>query len=199
MEQSLEIIIFIIVVLIVIQSIFRTQNNTDKGKNPHNKHQPQDNKTKYFISEEVQSVACKVVRIIDGDTVIVVKDHQNITIRLDAIDCPESDQPWGDNAKYGLIKLIGGKEIHIEEHGVDRYGRTLATLYVKNDHASEWMNVNEKLVTLGHAWVMRMFYKHLPKKRRDKLNALERWSRSKKVGLWKTAHPIPPWKWRSKG
>ncbi len=44
---------------------------------------------------------------------------------------------------------------------------------------------------------MRRFYDHLPKDRQDQLNRLERWARSKKVGLWKTPNPIPPWKWRS--
>jgi endonuclease YncB( thermonuclease family) len=28
------------------------------------------------------------------------------------------------------------------------------------------------------------------------LNQLERWAKSKRVGLWKTDNPIPPWKWR---
>ena len=47
----------------------------------------------------------KVEHIIDGDTVIVVKDWHKIRIRLDSIDCPEVGQYWGDISKYGLIKL----------------------------------------------------------------------------------------------
>ena len=139
----------------------------------------------------------KVEHIIDGDTVIVVKNWHKIKIRLDSIDCPEDGQHWGDTAKYGLIKLIGGRKVRLEEHGIDPYERTLATIYVQHGYGSEWMNVNERMVTLGHAWVMRRFYDHLPKDRQNKLNRLERWARSKKVGLWKTPNPIPPWKWRS--
>ena len=60
-------------------------------------------------------------------------------------------------------------------------------------------NVNERMVTLGHAWVMRMYYDHLPKSRQQKLNQLERWAKSKRVGLWKTDNPIPPWQWRQLG
>jgi len=141
----------------------------------------------------------KVEHIIDGDTVIVVKDWHIIKIRLDSIDCPENDQHWGDTAKYGLIKLIGGRNVRLEEHGLDHYERILATIYVQHGYGAEWMNVNERMVTLGHAWVMRRFYNHLPKHRQDKLNRLEKWDRSKKVGLWKTPNPIPPWKWRSEG
>jgi endonuclease YncB( thermonuclease family) len=141
----------------------------------------------------------KVEHIIDGDTVIVVKKWHKIKIRLDSIDCPEVSQHWGDTAKYGLIKLIGGRKVRLEEHGIDRHERTLATIYVQHGYESEWINVNERMVTLGHAWVMRRFYDHLPKDRQDKLNRLERWARSKKVGLWQTPNSIPPWKWRSEG
>jgi endonuclease YncB( thermonuclease family) len=60
----------------------------------------------------------------------------------------------------------------------------------------EWVNVNERMVTLGHAWVMRKFYDHLPDDRQRNLNRLEAWARSKKVGLWRTPSPVPPWRWR---
>lgn len=139
----------------------------------------------------------KVVHVIDGDTVIVDKGWNEIKIRLDSIDCPEGCQPWGDTAKYSLIKLIGGRKVHLEEHGLDCYGRTLATIYVWHDYKGKWINVNERMVTLGHAWVMRRFYDHLPKGRQVKLNRLERWSRSKRIGLWQTSNPIPPWRWRN--
>ncbi|MDC1287392.1 thermonuclease family protein [Gammaproteobacteria bacterium] len=141
----------------------------------------------------------KVERVIDGDTVAVSNQRRQLRVRLDAIDCPEDGQEWGDIATAGLIKLIGGKHIQLEEHGTDRYERMLATLYVRSGSESEWMNVNERMVTLGHAWVMRRFYKHLSRQRQDKLNQLERWAKGKKVGLWKTANPIPPWEWRNGG
>lgn len=139
----------------------------------------------------------KVVHIIDGDTVVVARGWSEIVVRLDSIDCPEDGQYWGDTAKYGLIKLIGGREVQVEEHGLDPYGRTLATIYVQHEYGDKWINVNERMVTLGHAWVMRRFYDHLPIDRQDKLNRLERWAKAKKVGLWRASNPVPPWKWRN--
>lgn len=136
--------------------------------------------------------------VFDGDTVLVSKGWWNeITLRLDAIDCPEDGQYWGDRAKYGLMKLIAKKRLRIEEHGIETYGRTLATIYVWDVAKNEWTNVNEKMVMLGHAWVMRRYYNHLPKDRQDTLNRLERWAKSKGVGLWHAANPIPPWEWRN--
>jgi hypothetical protein len=70
----------------------------------------------------------KVDRVIDGDTVVVSNHRRQLRVRLDAIDCPEDGQEWGDIATAGLIKLIGGKHIQLEEHGTDRYERMLATL-----------------------------------------------------------------------
>jgi len=139
----------------------------------------------------------KVIRIIDGDTVIVSAYRNQLTIRLDAIDCPEDGQHWGDIAKYGLVKLIGGRRIRLEEFGVDKYGRTLATIYVQPRGSSEWTNVNLRMVTLGHAWVSRHLNSHLPIDRRQELNRLESWARSKRVGLWRETNPVPPWKWRA--
>lgn len=139
----------------------------------------------------------KVVHVVDGDTVIVAKGWSQVMVRLDSIDCPEDGQQWGDTAAYGLIKLIGGRKVHLEEHGLDFHGRTLATIYVRHTNGEEWVNVNERMVTLGHAWVMYKFYDHLPKDRQEKLDRLESWARSKKVGLWRTQSPIPPWQWRN--
>lgn len=138
----------------------------------------------------------KVVRVVDGDTLIVAAGWRQTRIRLDSIDCPEDDQPWGDTATFGLIKLVGGKTVALEEHGVDPHGRTLATLYVRQANSEDWLNVNERMVTLGHAWVMRLYYDHLPTDRQAKLNRLEAWAKSKRVGLWRTPNPIPPWRWR---
>lgn len=138
----------------------------------------------------------RVLSVIDGDTAIVSKGWSEITLRLDSIDCPEDGQEWGDIAGYGLIKLIGGKRVRIEEHGIDIHRRTLATIYIWDHKKNDWMNVNERMVTLGHAWVMRSFYGHLPKDRQDKLNRLEKWAKSKSIGLWKSPNPMPPWQWR---
>jgi endonuclease YncB( thermonuclease family) len=146
-------------------------------------------------SRELQRV--KVRHVIDGDTVIVSSSWTETRIRLDAIDCPEGNQPWGNISKAGLIKLIGGRYVYLETHGIDEHGRTLATVYLWHSRGSEWMNVNERMVLLGHAWVARNFYGHLPTTRQHRLNRLERWARSKRVGLWRTENPIPPWQWRN--
>jgi len=137
----------------------------------------------------------RVVYVIDGDTVIVEDDaRRKFRIRLAAIDCPETRQPWGDTARHGLIKLIGRRAVRVAVHDRDHYGRMVATLHVQRE--GEWINVNERMVMLGHAWVMRRYWHHLPRARQRALDRLERWARSRRVGLWKTPDPVPPWQWR---
>ena len=140
----------------------------------------------------------RVHRVIDGDTVIIATAWRKLTIRLDSIDCPEYGQYWGDIAKYGLIKMIGGRKIRVEEHAQDIYGRTLATIYVQQNEGAEWINVNATMVTLGHAWVSRHLYSNLPKDMQSELNWLDKWTRSERVGLWKDADAMAPGKYRNK-
>lgn len=83
----------------------------------------------------------------DGDTVVVARQGKETIVRLDSIDCPEGTQPWGDIATYGLIKMIGGKEIYLKEHGIDIHQRILATIYVQSQSNEGWLNVNERMVT----------------------------------------------------
>jgi len=138
----------------------------------------------------------KVLKVYDGDTFLASLSGNTVKVRLDSIDCPEDDQPWGSTATAGLIKLIGGKSVRMELHGFDDYGRTLATLYVQNASSGEWTNVNERMIILGHAWVMHMYLDHLPLSRQTKLRRLQDWSRSRRVGLWRTEAPVPPWTWK---
>lgn len=188
MENQLEVWVFLALLVMVLSVALASSRSPRRER-----------KASYRASKPKQTTGhrkAKVLKVIDGDTVIVVSRRQKIKVRLDAIDCPENDQPWGDTAKYGLIKLIGGREIWLEEHGVDPHGRTLATLYVEDRETNTHLNVNERMVTLGHAWVARIYCDHLSSARKVQLNRLERWARSKNVGLWKTSRPIPPWRWR---
>ncbi len=190
-------VLLIVVILIALAIVFRLKS--DEGTKPESENYVDKGvSNKRGSSLDRKNVVIKKVHhVIDGDTIIVGDAWSNFRVRLDSIDCPEDGQPWGDTAKYGLIRFIGGQKIRLEPHGYDKYDRMVATVYVKNNVDNEWINVNAKMVVCGHAWVMRRFYKHLPKERQKDLNSKEYWAKSKKVGLWKTENPIPPWKWRN--
>jgi len=67
----------------------------------------------------------KVVSIKDGDTLAVLVDKQQITIRLEGIDAPEAGQPFYTQSKAALSELAFGQAANVYVTGRDRYGRTL--------------------------------------------------------------------------
>ena len=105
----------------------------------------------------------KLVRIIDGDTVdaeidlgfsVFVKQR----IRLYGINTPESrtrdleEKERGLAAKSRLTEILGKDflvETMLNKRG--KYGRVLGILHVENEETGERTNVNQQLVTEGHA------------------------------------------------
>ena len=67
----------------------------------------------------------KVVAVADGDTITVLRDQEQVKVRLTEIDAPEKAQAFGNQAKQALSALVFGKEVRVVDHGTDRYRRTL--------------------------------------------------------------------------
>jgi endonuclease YncB( thermonuclease family) len=130
-----------------------------------------------------------VCEVVDGCRVIVTSRGCRLILRLDSIDCPEQRLGLGEVAKGGLVSLIGGRDIVFEDHGEDAMGRTLATVFVVQDN--HWINVNTRMVRLGYAWIMPTFDQHLSTERQDELKRMERYARSRSVGVWVAPDPEP--------
>src|SRR5689334_11736838 len=71
-----------------------------------------------------------VVSVLDGDTIEVMHNGRAERIRLSGIDCPEKGQAYGNNAKHAASKLVFGKEVTLQTHGKDKYGRTLGDVFL---------------------------------------------------------------------
>lgn len=101
---------------------------------------------------------CKVLRVVDGDTVEVDIDlglHIRVIrmVRLLGIDAPEMSTPEGPKAKEHLISLLENNFIVIQTKldRDDKYGRLLGTLYVATIVGP---NINKMMVDDGFAKVM---------------------------------------------
>ena len=136
-----------------------------------------------------------VTEIVDGDTIEVeTSDGDRKTVRLNGIDCPEHDQPFGTNASAILRTLIKGKRVRIvEANPPNERGHIVANVYLPQP--DKLVNlpdrfVNRELVRRGLAW-------HDMRKSTDqRLASDELHARSKQLGIWSgTQEPIPPWDW----
>ena len=103
---------------------------------------------------------CKIVRIVDGDTVDVDIDlgfgvwMRNQRIRMYGIDTPESrtsdkiEKVYGKAATEFLTKWTNAGDLTLKtfKDGKGKYGRILGELWYGNEH-----NINQLLVDNHHA------------------------------------------------
>ncbi|MBT9587685.1 thermonuclease family protein [bacterium] len=129
----------------------------------------------------------QVVRVIDGDTVVVRLSDGDQTVRLDSIDAPERKQPGGEESRRALAGYLpAGGSVKITRLGRDRYGRILGQLY-RPDGA----NVNSLLVRNGQAWVYTKYCRDF-----SYWTPLQMRARQQRLGVWAAPDPVPPWKFR---
>lgn len=108
-------------------------------------------------AEFLQEGECTVVRVIDGDSIVVrqtvvdpahgKRSTSEATVRLLGIDCPEFDEPLGGAATEMTRRLLadGVVTLRFDRRRLDRYERFLAYVFV------DGQMVNAALVEAGLA------------------------------------------------
>ena len=153
---------------------------------------PVDAKIDKAIDEARQKEAAKTKVIIgrctkvsDGDTIHVVTDgNEKFKVRLDRIDAPEKDQPYGKESTAYLSSLIRGKTVRVEWVKKDQYGRALGIVFLDKT------DVNLKMVETGNAHHYSYFDKT------PAYSAAESAAKEKKLGLWASENVVSPYEWR---
>ena len=89
---------------------------------------------------EAPALRYEVIRVIDGDTLLVRIDGEEVSIRLIGVDAPESVHPdESKNTPEGIVAsdwmknyMAGKRQVALEydEELLDHFGRTLAYVYV---------------------------------------------------------------------
>ncbi|WP_300030580.1 thermonuclease family protein [uncultured Roseobacter sp.] len=64
--------------------------------------------------------------VVDGDTIKIRKTQ----IRLFGVDAPELNHPYGQKAKWAMVKLCKGHNVRAEITEKDDYGRTVARCFL---------------------------------------------------------------------
>ncbi len=132
-------------------------------------------------------IEARVVEVYDGDTITVLSldNKTKYRLRLFGIDAPETTQPYGDESRLMLHRLIYGRQIAIQVVDNDTYGRAIAKIYYDNTY------INLAMVTNGCAW----YYRTYAPRELD-LPLAENQAKLRQVGLWQSSGPTPPWEFR---
>lgn len=139
-----------------------------------------------LVALSAQAFQGEVVAVIDGDTIEVMHNGEAIRIRLNGIDCPESSQEYGFEARQFTSEMVLGKVVEVDDKGKDKYGRTIG-----NVSLSDGTSLNKELVKSGLAW----WYKKYSDD--QELSSLEKVAAQNKKGLWAgRGFPEAPWDWR---
>jgi micrococcal nuclease len=131
-----------------------------------------------------------VLRVVDGDTLVVRIGGRAEKVRLIGVDTPESVDPrrpvqyYGREASEFTRRAAGGKRVTLlRETGTgdrDRYGRLLRYVVLPDGSL-----LNGEIIRQGYGHA----YLRYPFARMEEFRALERQARDRHLGLWA---PGPP-------
>ena len=127
-----------------------------------------------------------VAKVIDGDTISIIKDGKTVTLRLIGLDTPETVDPrkpvqcFGKAASDKAKELLAGKTVRLEFDSsqglLDKYGRTLAYVFLSNGTL-----FNEYMIAEGYG---HEYTYNLPYKYQREFKEAESRARAEKRGLW---------------
>jgi micrococcal nuclease len=148
-----------------------------------------------FVSTPTNAELWQVKRgsVHDGDTLKVTKGQQEKKIRFACIDAPETKQKDGILSRDYLRSLLNSanNQVYVEAVDEDRYGRTVAQLWIDRGKGKELVQLLE--VNAGMVWGYERY-----KDNCSQWNAIEKGmkeAQAKKLGIWR-GNPQPPWEWR---
>lgn len=126
-----------------------------------NKTENQINNDNLNLGENIFQVS----KVIDGDTIKVYTGNSNQeqkTIRLISINTPEIHNPtksiecFGEEAYQKALSLLDNQKVRLEydfkKGELDKYGRTLAYVFLERDDSGEEIFINEFMIREGYAY-----------------------------------------------
>lgn len=127
----------------------------------------------------------QVIRVVDGDTIVVAINQKPETIRLLGINTPETVAPnrpvqcFGPEASARAKELLEKKIVRLEsdssQDDQDKYKRLLRFVFLEEE------NINEVLIRDGYA---REYTYKTPHKYQQEFRAVQKSAKKNRLGLW---------------
>ena len=136
-------------------------------------------------------LAGRVLRIIDGDSLVLELQGSQHRVDLWGIAAPERNQPWGGAAADQLNRALTGRFVNVRVQGGRDDGRFSGLVMLRG------RDVGLDLLRNGLAWsaVPDRGYSHLTE---HPYTLAQRQAIAARRGLWSDDRPIPPWVWRDR-
>lgn len=145
----------------------------------------------YINSAYAGLILGRVVSVADGDTITVLDSvNTQYKIRLSGIDAPEKKQAFGNVSKKSLSDLVYDKEVHVEWHKQDRYGRIVGKVMING------LDANLEQIKRGMSWFYKKYQNELVLNDRLAYLHAQEAAEMNKTGLWTDKEPIAPWDFR---
>lgn len=152
----------------------------------------------FAASVHGEALEGRISYVFDGDTVALTTGGRKYRVRLQGIDAPEHDQPYGDASRDRLSRLVLNKPVRVETTKKDKYGRLLGKIWVQPidcPSCGKTLNANLAMLTTGHAWWYRYYKSEQTAEDRGRYEFAEFEAKAKGAGLWQDDNPTPPWDW----
>jgi endonuclease YncB( thermonuclease family) len=142
----------------------------------------------FSLTCQAATIEGMVVGIVGGDTITVL-DARKVRhrIHLAGIEAPKKFQAYGQRAKDTLSELVFRQQVSVQTSKRDKYGREPGKVLVGGRDASL------EQIKRGSAWHYKAYEGAQSPEDRKAYAAAEAEARIQRAGLWRDAHPVPPW------
>jgi micrococcal nuclease len=128
-------------------------------------------------------VSCRVKHVLSGNSIIISNPDLICRVQLEGIDCPDTDDEWGERARVKLAELINDKYVYMKSTGGDDEGRVQGIIFIEKDKVI--CNINELMVMEGLALVNKQDSSELDESMIVKLQRMQRLAQANAAGIWK--------------
>ena len=147
-------------------------------------------------------LAGRVVAVNSGDTITVLDGAQTRhEVKLIGVDAPESRQPFAQASRKHLSDLVFGKDVGVAWSSRDPYGRIVGKVTVQPRGCRACARTRDAglaQLEAGLAWWYREHRREQSLEDQGRYEYAEFDTRTRRIGLWRHAAPVPPWEWRKR-
>jgi endonuclease YncB( thermonuclease family) len=143
----------------------------------------------------------RILKVVDGDTLIMEADGQHRTLHLMGVDAPERVQDFGAESRGSLAAMTFNREARAECAPSDRGGRIHCRVWVQPadcPRCGQTLDLGHAQLLAGMAWRLTDTTAYADADMQGRYQSAELTAQMRRMGLWAQRYPTPPWAWRQR-